>query len=342
MNPARKCPGLRLGFLISSFLGVLCFSQTVLAISTIEGSVYDNRGNALADVHVELLNEYGSAINRTRTDGSGRYRFDGLRDGRYAILVRPFQLDFHEQQRPVVVWTQNIRGGEGSNTFQADFALVPRKVAFADKELGVIFVQEIPKEAKKEYETALDLLQKKKVDEGYASLQAALKIFPTYFDALHRTGLEFYNLKMYKEAVPYFLKASEVNPKSVTSLYYIGFSLHYLGKDYNKAARTSLTQARLLAPASPQVLFGLGVVERAGGDFTGAEKHLLEAKKFAKTSVPEIHKELAQLYANDLKKYAAAADELELYVKSSELSKDEEKATKKIILSLREKARTQT
>lgn len=340
MNPARKLLSIRLGMIFLCVTAIFVFSHTVSAASTIEGSVYDNKGNALQDIHVELLNDYGSSINRARTDGAGRYRFDGLRDGRYSIRVRPFQFDFYEQLRLVVVITQTIRGGEGSNTFNADFNLIPRKVAFADKELGVVFVQEIPKEARREYENAIDLLRDKKAEEGFTGLQKALEIFPNYFDALHAAGMEFYTAKMYKEAVPYFLKASEINAKSVTARYYMGFSLHHLGKDYNKAALSAFRKAQVLAPASAQVLYGLGVVERALGNFAVAEKILQEAKKAAKSPIPEIHKELAQLYANDLKKFDSAADELELYMKSGDLGSDEQKATKKVVTSLRAKAKS--
>lgn len=340
MNPARNLLNIRLGVVFSCAAAILLFSHAVFAVSSIEGSVYDDKGNALQDIHVELLNDYGSSINRTRTDGAGRYRFDGLRDGRYSIRVRPFQLDFHEQQRPVMVATQNIRGGEGSGTFQADFNLVPRKVAFADRELGVVFAQEIPKEARKEYENAIDLLRDRKVEEGFTGLQKALEIFPNYFDALHAAGMEFYTAKMFKEAVPYFLKAAEINAKSVTARYYVGFSLHHLGKEYNKAALSAFRKAQVLAPGSAQVLYGLGVVERAMGNFAEAEKALLAAKKAAKSPIPEIHQELAQLYGNDLKKYDAAADELELYMKSGDLDSKKREATKKIVTNLRAKAKS--
>ncbi len=52
----------------------------------------------------------------------------------------------------------------------------------------------------------------------------------------------------------------------------------------------------VLAPSSTQVFFVLGKIERSGGKFNDAEKHLLQAKKLSKVAVPEIHKELAQLY----------------------------------------------
>jgi tetratricopeptide (TPR) repeat protein len=147
-------------------------------------------------------------------------------------------------------------------------------------------------------------------------------------------------VKRYTEAVPFLLKAVEVNNKSATSFYYLGYSLHNLGKEYNKAAIRCLNNALVLAPSSTQVMFVLGKIERSDGKYVDAEKHLLQAKKLSKVAVPEIHKELAQLYADDMKKYNEAADELELYLKASKLDNSAASQTKKVISSLREKAKS--
>ncbi|MEJ7847435.1 MAG: carboxypeptidase regulatory-like domain-containing protein [Pyrinomonadaceae bacterium] len=316
----------------------LIFSQNVAAISSIEGGVFDTKGNSLSDVHVELLNEYGQSGNRARTDGTGRYRFDGIPDGRYSVRAMPFQLNFQDKTIPVEVRTQNIRGGEGRGNFQVDFYLVPKRLAFADSELGVIFVQEIPPAAKKQYLQAVKDFDAERLEEGITALSESIKLFENYFDAVHRMGMELYQMKRYKESLPFFFRAAEINKKSVTSLYFLGSSFHNMGKEYNKAAVTTLSHAYILAPASPQILVELGKAERAGGKIAEAEKHLLLAKKLAKGPVAEIHKELAQLYAGDLKKYKEAADELELYLKASKATGEDEKKTKKVISDLRAKA----
>ena len=137
------------------------------------------------------------------------------------------------------------------------------------------------------------------------------------------------------------MKAVEVNPRSATSFFYMGYSFYNLGKDYHKAALTSLNQALVLAPASIQVLLVLGKTERSFGKLNEAEKHLLQAKKLSTSKVPEIHKELSQLYANDLKKFKEAADELELYLKATKLKDNEEEEIKTLIGKLREKAKKQ-
>ena len=142
--------------------------------------------------------------------------------------------------------------------------------------------------------------------------------------------------KQYLEATQFFIRAAEVNPKSSKTFYFMGFALNSLGEEYNPAALKALAKASELAPSSFEVELLTGKIHRELKNFLEAEKHLLKAKKLADTKIPEIHKELAQLYGNDLKDYGKAADELELYLKASNKKNDEK--IKKQIEDLRVKA----
>jgi tetratricopeptide (TPR) repeat protein len=346
MKPASKPFALKMVFSVS-FLFLSLFLASNIFASNIQGVVYDKQRNILPDIDVELLNDYYQSIKRTRTDGSGRYTFDGLNDGRFTVKVLAFRYDLEDQEIPVEINTQGIQVsasgtsvGQGNGTFIQDFYLLPKKGGLRDSELGVIFAQEIPKEARSAYELALQDFSKKRDEAGFNNLKKALGVFPTYYQALHRFGLELFMRKQYLEAAQAFMEAVKVNPKSATSFYYLGFAFFNLGEKYNKAATTSLNQAFILAPASPQVLYLLGKVERATGKFTDAEKHLLQAKKLSTAKIPDIHWELALLYGNNMKKYKEAADELELYLKASKLEAADEQTTKKLIADFREKAKT--
>jgi tetratricopeptide (TPR) repeat protein len=329
----------RLILSFSCLLLLFLLSQTVSAQVTVSGTVYDSRNNALAEIDVELLDNLDRTIGRTRTDASGRYEFSGLKDGRYSIRVFAFRYDLQDETHQLDLQTQTIRGTQGPGFYLEDFHLVPKKGGLKDSELSVVFAQNIPKEAQTAYEKAVDDLSKKKMEAGITNLSEAIRIFPDYYLALTRMGQLLFSQKRYLESVRYFLKAADVNPKSATSFYYLGSGLHNSGAQYNKAARTALQQALILAPASVQILYVLGKVERAEGFFTEAETHLLKAKKLSTTKIPEIHKELAQLYGNDLKKYSEAADELELYMKASNLPAEEQKKIKSTIANLRTKAK---
>lgn len=318
----------------------ILFAQSAHARSSISGLVLDKLRNPLIDVDVELLNDFYQQIRRSRTDGSGRYTFDGLTDGRYSVRVLPFRYDLEDQTQPIEIVTVDIRGDQGTSFNILDFILLPKKGGLAEAELGVVFGQNIPPDAKKAYDAAMVDFTAKRTNDGIMGLNKAIGLFPEYYLALHRLGKELYVLKKYQEAVPFLFKAAEVNPKSAASFYYLGSSLNNMGKEYTKAALASLNQSYILAPGSAQVAYMLGKVERTSGDFVSAEKHLLLAKKLSKISVPEIHKELAQLYANDMKKFNEAAAELETYLKNSKPNEAETTQIKKIISDLREKAKT--
>lgn len=312
--------------------------------STIQGTIYDKQMNPLPMIDVELLDDYYRVTpnGRTRTDGAGRYQFTGIGNGRYTVRVFAFRYDLEDEERPVEVNFQSIRGGQGNGMMMEDFYLRPKKGGLKETELSVVFVQEIPKEAKASYEKAVEDFSKKREQQGFTNLRKALEIFPTYYLALHRYGLELFSRKQYKDAFQVLMEAIKVNEKNPTDFYWLAACFHYLGEAYRKAALTSATKASVLAPASPKVLLLLGQIERAAGKFTDAEKHLLRAKKLSSSKNPDIHIELAMLYGNDLKKYKEAADELELYLKAIKVNAEEEKKTKKTIADLRAKAKNTT
>jgi hypothetical protein len=345
MKPELKPFAIKTVCGVSILLLFLVFSHNAFAANTISGTIFDKARNPLADIDVELLDEYYRVLpnGRQKTTSSGRYEFTGLNAGRYSVRVYAFRYDLQDQTQEIeVAAVSAIPGQPGSSYNVLDFYLQPKKGGLADSELSVIFAQDVPKDAKRLYDTAIDNFSKKKTTDGIMSLVEATKIFPEYYLALQRLTKELFVLHKYVESFQYSRKAAEVNPKSATAYYYMGYSLHNLGKEYDKSSVTALSEAARLAPGSIQVLYVLGKVERSQGKFADAEKHLVAAKKLATAKIPEIYAELSQLYANDLKKYGEAADELEQYIKASKLSDADEKVARDKVADLRAKAKMQT
>ena len=319
----------------------LCFLSQNIYGSTIMGMVYDSQRNPLPEIDIEVLDDLYRLVDRTRTTTSGRYEFSGLRDGRFTVKVMAFRYDFMDESASVEIATiVSVPNQIGNGFFTQDFYLRPRKGSLSDTELSVVFAQDVSKESEKLYQGAIKLISQKKPDEGIAQLREAVKITPNYYLALHRLGRELFGKGEYGEAAQMFLKATEINPKSATSFYYLGNCLSKL--NYSKAAVIALSQSLVLAPSSYQVLYVLGKAEIAEGKYADAEKHLLEAKKLSKVGVPEIHWELAQVYGNNLKKYKEAADELELYLKTGKFDAQQTSKVRKLINNLRDKAKSQT
>ena len=344
MKPAIKSFTVGTFLVAVSILIILSFPENISAANTISGTIYDKARTPLADIDVELLDEYYRLRpnGRQKTTSSGRYEFGGLNNGRYYVRVYAFRYDLVDEEHEVYITSvSGIPGEIGSSFNLEDFYLQPRKGGLQDAELSVVFAQNVPKPAEQAYKKAIDDFGKKRNDEGFLGLQQSLSIFPTYYNALLRYGQELFIRKQYGSATQVFMSAAEVNPKSALPFYYAGYALSKMNDKYNKSAKIALDQALTLAPLSTPVLLLLGTVERRLGKFPEAEKHLLLAKKLSPTKTPEIQKELAQLYANDLKKYKQAADELEQYLKASKLSDEDNVKTKQLIADLREKAKVQ-
>jgi tetratricopeptide (TPR) repeat protein len=351
MKPKSKPFAIKMVLSVFSLFLLLFLSQNAFAANTIEGTIYDKQRNPLPDIDVELLDEYYRMIQRARTDSTGRYSFGGLGNATYTVRVLAFRYDYQDQDMMVEAISQGITSNQsttgsssisqGTGYFRQDFYLMPKKGGLRDAELGVVFAQEVPKEAETAYKKGVDYLSKKKTVEGLAALMEAVQKYDKYYDAITRLGREFFINKKYVESFQYYRQAVEINPKSAASWYYMGMALNKLGKDYNKSALTALKQASTLAPSSQVVFYMLGKVEREEGKLLEAEDHLLKAKKLSPEKVAEIHDELYHLYADDLKKYNLAADELELFLKATKLNEEDQKKVKKTIADLREKAKTQ-
>ncbi|NJM53086.1 MAG: carboxypeptidase regulatory-like domain-containing protein [Blastocatellia bacterium] len=126
-------------FVLPFLFIIFVFAQNAFGQSTISGTIYDKQRNTLSEIEVELQNELYQTINRAKTDGSGRYSFGGLKNGRYYVRAFAFRYDLDDQTQEQEINTQNIRGGEGVGFFLLDFYLSPRKGGLAETELSVVF-----------------------------------------------------------------------------------------------------------------------------------------------------------------------------------------------------------
>src|SRR5688572_30840705 len=69
--------------------------------NTVTGFVFTPERRPVSNVPVELTNEVYQVLQRTRTDGSGRYFFVGLSSGRFFVKVMPLGTNFEEQSQEV-------------------------------------------------------------------------------------------------------------------------------------------------------------------------------------------------------------------------------------------------
>jgi len=344
MKTRKSMMNCTIGFCIVLSALVIVFSPSnVLAQfgNTISGNVFGAQRQPVNDVTVELLDEFSRSVARTRTNSGGRFIFSRLSSGRFRIRVLSLGTDYEEQEQEVEIQniSRELRGGgvltSGYENVQRDFYLKPRRGSQITGRSESIFVQEIPEQAKATYKKAIELLDKKKDEQGLKDLKSAIEIFPNYYDALERLGTEYIKLQHYVPAQILLLKAVEVNPRGYKSWYGLAYALYSLNK--TNEAIEAVEKAASLNQFSIEAPFLNGVLLRRAGRYKESEKQLKRAKELANGAIPEIHWHLALLYGNNLKRYADAAEELELFLKKRPDSKDADNI-KKLIKQFKEKA----
>ena len=325
--------------LFINFAAINIYAQ---ANNSISGYVFDLRRQPLGDINVELLDDYSRSVARTRTSAAGRYQFNRLPAGRYRIRVLSGGTDYGEQEQEVEIVniTRETPGGNtivsGSENVQRDFYLKPRKENPATGRAEAVFVQQIPEKAKETYLKALELLDNKN-EEALKQLKLAIEIFPDYFDAIERLGIEYVKLRHYQAAEILLNRAVQINPRAYKSWYGLAYARYSQNKTND--ALEAIQKAVSLNQLSVEALLLEGVLHRKAKDYKQAEKLLKKAKDAAKggAEVAEVHWHLALLYGNDLNRYGDAADELEAFLKAQPENKNAENI-KKLIKKFREKA----
>lgn len=310
-----------LSFFLVMFFASNILSKPVLAINRIEGMVYDPNRVPVNNVRVELLDEVGSTLTSTRTTSGGRFSFVGVSSGSFLVKVIPMGLNLLEETKEVSVYSSR-RGS--SDTAYVDIYLRYDKRGnenLQNRPAEAVFVQDIPKEAKKLYEAASESL-KKNQEKGISELEEAIKIFPNYFDALNSLGREYNSRKEYRKAYPYLIKAIDINSRSVSAYYSLAYAFFQLNEI--PAALEAAKAVTILAPSYSDAQLLYGILLRTSGNYKEAETALVKAKSLTKKPNPEIHWQLALLY-NKLNRNKEAVEELEAYLKVSTDSSEKKK-----------------
>ena len=321
---------------------ILALSGVAQGRNAINGSVFNDSHRPVADVYVELLDDYNSTLGRAKTDGSGHFTFNGLVDGRYKVKVVPYGTDYLEQTQDVVLASVSAIAGSGSARENVDFYLkLNERASFGPFAVGprVVFVQDVPPAARRLYEDGVGFLKVKKEKEGFESLRKSIEVFPNYYLALDRLGAEYATRgtsdRSYLEAGLILLtKAVEVNPRGFSSLFGLGWAQYQLG--LNAEAIETLTRATTAYDKAADAYLWLGKALRRASMQDRAEAAFKRANQLTNGKVADIHWQMAAVYG-DQKRYKEAADELELFLKIESKTADAEKI-KALIKQLRDKA----
>lgn len=309
------------------------------ARNEISGTVFSELGRPVADVYVELVTDLGTSLNRIRTSASGRFTFGGLTNGTYRVRILPYGTDYREQTQEVTL--ANISSGNGSDRQQLEIYLqLDQRIKAGPFAItGVIFAQEVPREAERLYQDGIRHLAEKRETQGLLTLKKSIEAFPSYYLALDRLGAEYAIRgsldRSYMEAALILLtKASEINPKGFSSAFGLGWVQYQMG--LTNDAIENLRRATTLYGKAADVYLWLGKALKRASTLDQAEAAFKRANELAKGKSAEVHWQTASLY-KEQKRYREAADELELFLKTEPKAADADKI-RELIRHLREKA----
>jgi tetratricopeptide (TPR) repeat protein len=306
-------------------------SAVILAQNSISGMIFDDNRKPVQNLEVELLDSLERLIGTRKTRNTGFYTFQRLSRGVYYIRVRVAGTNFKEKKIRIDLGDLNAIGGVDVKQVDVYLEADRRKADQTPVNNTVIFAQNIPPAAKKEYDAGHEKEKKKNTPEALKHFNTAVQIFPEYFDALESLGNGYLEQKEYDEAEKALRRAALVNPKSFRVLFSLAVAQNKLLK--KTSAVESLQKANEIDAGSINSHLLLGIIQRDLKKYKEAEKTLLRAKKLGQNKFPDVHWNLALLYYHDLKRYSVAADELNLYLEA--IPKDERKNMKQTISQVR-------
>jgi TolA-binding protein len=298
--------------------------------NSISGHIADSQHSPVPNIRVELLNEVDTVIQSVKTDGSGLFVFRKLSDGAFQVRVQTAGTNYLSQTKRVDLAKPH---GFGAAFEEIEFVLTTNHTPSTPTKPGVVFAQDVPEQARKFYEKALDLVGKNKHTEAMLALRAAIEAYPQYFDALELLGSEMVKYGKNEQAVPILTRALEVNPRAFESSYALGVAQFNLGQV--EPAIESLRRAVMLNEKSVNANLWLGIALR-NNKLDESEIYLRRAEVLSESKLPDVHWHLA-LLLYQLKRYTEAADELEVFLKVQPDSRDAE-LIKKLIKKMREQA----
>lgn len=332
---------------VVSILGVGQFWLAALPVqarNTIDGRVTNSSGHPLSSMRVFLKDEGYAQAGTTLTDGGGRFRFGNIRSGNYTVEVEPGATGYERQEQRVQARAFNERRQGGGEVFRIEFVLLAKKSSArigGDRAVGsniIVFHQDVPENAKKEYDRGVKSLEKGSFEDAVRFLKLAIQIYPDYYDALERLGTEYVTHEDPQSALSLLTVAVELNKDGWRGFYSLGIAQF---KTNNRPASVkSFQRAAELNSESANTNMWLGVALAPDpGMCTRAIQALEKAIHLSKQPIPLAYYYLGGLYSRN-NQYREAADAFQALLRVDP-QLGEKEAIKAKIEELRKKAKTQ-
>jgi tetratricopeptide (TPR) repeat protein len=262
---------------------------------------------------VKVYVEGSSGFNRDMlSDDQGNYEFRGLNSGRYRVSAKnpnvpeqysdPAESDtsraYNNRLQINVYLRFPMHGAKGAK---------PGTVSVADAS------QNIPKQARKNYEQGVKFQKENQPDKAMAEFNHAIELYPDYFQALTDRAQLYMQRNQLAEAEADFNRSLKINEKYAPSLRGAGYCQIQQRKFEDAVA--NLEKAISLEPKVALSHMLLGYANLSLDKYDDAARALQEAIKLSPEGAARAHVYLAETYAHE-NKYKEAADEIRLYLQA--------------------------
>ena len=306
------------------------FSQTAASFSLI-GSVRDPNGQPVNAVRVSVIDENFQPIYTAFVDSGGRFTLKGIKQGRFVVRIETTGTPFQEYSQQLEL--QALRRLGGNEDMILDITLKYKKGEGPPAKSGTVYAQDVPKAAQKEMDRGLKNLKESHTDLAIVALKKAIEIFPDYFEALEKLGMEYIKVGQYNDAIPVLTHATEINKRASRCLYALGVANLKLSR--LPEAVEWLTKSEQIESGNPNTFMMLGLAYGNSGSLDKSEAAFKKALQLGGEGSAEAHYYLTGLF-NKQERYREAWQELELFLKESKSVKDTSQI-KAMITNLKEK-----
>lgn len=303
---------------------------------TLIGSVRNQSGQTVSGVRVSVIDENFQPIYTAFVDSGGRFNLKGIKQGRFVVRIETTGTPYQEYSQQLEL--QALRRLGGNEDVVVDIILKYKKGEGPQGKGGTVFAQDVPKAAQKEMERGVKNLKDNNSDQAINSLKKAVEIFPDYFEALERLGMEYIKVGQYNEAISVLTRATEINKRASRSLYALGVANLKLSR--LPQAIEWLNKSEQVESNSPNTQMMLGLAYGNSGSFDQSEAAFKKALQYGGDAAAEAHYYLTGLY-NKQERYREAWQELELFLKDAKNVKDPAQI-KAMIANLKEKEKIQS
>ncbi|HEY7546470.1 MAG TPA: tetratricopeptide repeat protein, partial [Blastocatellia bacterium] len=264
--------------------------RDVTGNGSIAGRVVMPSGHPVGErvrITLSTLNDPGLALY---TDANGFFNFDNLPQGNYFVEAAGDP----KRYEPVTEQVRLMRG------MKVNLVLPLReKGTSSKKNTGNVVSsaeadQNVPEQARKEFEKATVLASAGKIQEAIERYKQAIVIYPPYLMAHNDLGVQYLKLKQFDDAIEHFEAAIDIGPKAFNPRLNIGIAL--VEKKRFTDAISQISEALSIDSSAPAAHLYLGIASVEIDDLDSASRELGKALALGGPEYAVAHYYMAHLF----------------------------------------------